>query len=458
MADSRGAAGEQWLAALLEASAACDAVADALACCAADVNLAYIASSALCTLCAHGARFSDAAAAATAARGVAEALTANLLANAMAKQTAVNIAVVLCVLLPTDRSRRADVRFKSALAAFLRAGGLDALFATLDAYGDDDETLESLLAGLKAVLLVTPREHLLPLSAKGGCYEIFTRAVQRTTLVLAGREFSMSAANLLAGFVGDDATVHVRLACAGVRDAAIACLSKYGKLSSGDADAAGLLRECADAVVLAAQSGIVPSDVAAALHALARAAPTPAVRAREGCFTALRSRLELPGVVDVAIAGGLPDTLAAAVRAACAVAPDGDVCTDALFALVHFSLRCDEAKHAVLHAEGIDLALHALRSHPRDAGVAHSACELLYRLSVDCEQDAGVAISAADGWIPLVAALRGHGAGNAALAKYACNVLAMGASDADCCSAVAAAGAIPALTGAMRAHIGDDVL
>jgi hypothetical protein len=443
-----------WLAAMPEAVAAFDAAAYAVTRGAANAGLPDAACFALCALCVNGARPSDAAAAAAAACGAVEALAAGLSPLTLSRTTVFCAAGVLRILFTEHPEWPAEC-LKSVTAAFLQAGGLDTLVAALDAHGDHDDTLETLLAAFRDVVLVAPRELVSRLSTADEVYGILTRALQRASLPFKGRATSIYAAILMAR---DDATAHACLARTGLLDAAAAAFAGLGGTYGDSADAVRLVCACANVIALAAQSCKVPSDVAATLHALARAAPTPAARAREQCFTALRILLELPGVVDMAIAGDLAGTLVATVRAACNDAPDASVCIDALRALVHFSLRSDDAKHAVLHADGIDAAVQALRSHPRDTIVALRATELLYSLSRGFEHDGAIAIGAADGWIPLVAALRGHGAGDAVLSQSACSVLTMGASEADCCSAVAAAGAIPAITGAMHAHLSDSDL
>ena len=114
----------------------------------------------------------------------------------------------------------------------------------------------------------------------------------------------------------------------------------------------------------------------------------------------------------------------------------------------------DGAALILLGAGAVGTVVQTLQSHLGTMDAARTACAVLDLLSTDHRAEVMDAISAADGWRVLVAALRQHGSDDMASAKFAIAVFATAAMRRPTCIAAAAAGAIPSITAAMRAHMG----
>lgn len=116
---------------------------------------------------------------------------------------------------------------------------------------------------------------------------------------------------------------------------------------------------------------------------------------------------------------------------------------------------CDRrAALLLLRAGVVGAVLQTLRSQPRNTAVARTACAVLDLLSRPHPHEVADAVSAADGWRVLVAVLRQHGSNDLSLAKNTTGLFATAAQQRATCMAAAAAGAIPSITAAMRAHFG----
>jgi hypothetical protein len=154
-----------------------------------------------------------------------------------------------------------------------------------------------------------------------------------------------------------------------------------------------LLCACASVLSLAAQSGALPTDVVAALHALARVANTKGERANCSC-EALRRLCAHQRVLDVALEVGIPAKLVA-VPAACGGASGSCSCARALHALAWISdgaapLYNARAAQATLQAGGASAVARALQCHAESdsAYVASAACMLLQTLTLRCGAEA----------------------------------------------------------------------
>lgn len=137
----------------------------------------------------------------------------------------------------------------------------------------------------------------------------------------------------------------------------------------------------------------------------------------------------------------------------------------ALQVLANLVSNCNDNRSAVaesrLEGDGIELAVGAMRKHPKEAGVQSWGCALLANLA-GCEitpqaQALQEHIFRVGGVEAVLAAMRAH-RGNAAVQQRGC--LALGnitSKGVECCvSRVLQAGGVEALVAAMRAHTGSE--
>lgn len=128
--------------------------------------------------------------------------------------------------------------------------------------------------------------------------------------------------------------------------------------------------------------------------------------------------------------------------------------------LLNFTAKHDGCA-AVRTAGGISAAADALIQHAASRPIAEVACSVLQNVSRSWRVDASLA--AAPCISALVAALQHHGRTSAAVAESACNALHSAITrttdhGADARAAVIAAGGMRAITSALQAHAGSEVV
>ena len=421
------------------------AVADALASPSTlDAAFCFHVCEAMLQLRACGALPSDTAVAATAGRGAALAV-AHHSTGLLPTTFAVFVARELLAPSPEWPYERRE----SATAAFLAADGAQALLAAAEAHRETDTPLFEILHVLAHALRFASPARLARLSMEedGRALRMLAHALRRPTLPPLAFEFCAGA---LRHMVLCDAVACALLSRTGVLDAAVACLQHTSALDCGVADRLRLscVALLAEAAICSPDHPALPSDMPKALRVLARLTTVPGEHM--SCrHEALHRLCRCPGVVDIALEVGVPAMLVAALEGCGSTR--GCACCQALEGLMAFADVSVVAARGTLQAGGASAARRALRSHAHSADVAAAASHLLSVLADKCAHS--IDVIGADGcWRLLVAALREHGAGSADLAVGACKALALATSDESARAAAATAGAIPAITAAMRAH------
>jgi hypothetical protein len=348
----------------------------------------------------------------------------------------------------------------AASAAFYASGGLEALLKVADTRSDDDEPHSHLLKALTQALVCLGHGHTVRLSDDldvERVYRLYAHALQDAELPLPNQQYYTLAISEL---VEHDDLESAHLASSGMLDAAVLCMQR----DLAGAEANELRHTCAKLIYIAAVSGAVPVDVDSALRALVRQATTSSgSEERIAGGMALHRLCACPDVVNIVIKMGVPAALAEAAQAACNAAPEE--CELALSAVLAFAGQggdsypeSESVLWALVRAGVAKTALRALQLHTSSAAVALHACALLSLLSDgECAGVTMRAIQDAHGWRLLVAALRQH-PDEACLPVFFCTskVLWFAAAHPEGRSAAVAAGALPAVTAAMRAH-GDNL-